>query len=78
MDACEFVCDSGFEWKNGKCEKPSSGGGSSGGSSSSGGGSSGGGGSIIKDNCPNGDFSPSYYDGTCGLTPDTQEEVVLS
>ncbi len=23
VDACEFVCDTGFEWKNGKCEKPS-------------------------------------------------------
>jgi hypothetical protein len=32
----------------------------------------GGGSSASKDNCPNGDFSASYYDGTCG-TPDEQE-----
>jgi len=24
---------------------------------------------IIKDNCPDGDFSPSYYDGSCGTAP---------
>lgn len=40
-------------------------------SSSSGGGSYGGGGgsSLRRDNCPNGDHSPSYYDGSCGDAP---------
>jgi len=34
------------------------------------GGSSNGGGSLKKDDCPDGDFSPSYYDGTCGISPE--------
>ncbi|GHV20927.1 hypothetical protein FACS189428_0610 [Clostridia bacterium] len=32
-------------------------------------GDGGGGGSASKDNCPNGDFSASYYDGECGTNP---------
>jgi hypothetical protein len=28
---------------------------------------------MIKDYCPNGDFSPSYYDGTCGDVPSDVE-----
>jgi hypothetical protein len=32
------------------------------------GGNGGGGGSLSKDKCPNGDNSPSYYDGTCDST----------
>lgn len=72
VNACHFKCERDFTRKNGKCEKVSNGGGSF-----SGGGSSGGGGTLTKDNCPNGDFSPSYYDGQCG-TPGDQEEVVLS
>ncbi|MDD3302292.1 MAG: S-layer homology domain-containing protein [Candidatus Gracilibacteria bacterium] len=35
-------------------------------SAPSSGGGGGGGSSIIKDSCPNGDFSSSYYDGICG------------
>jgi hypothetical protein len=26
---------------------------------------------VVKDVCPNGDFSSSYYDGVCGETPTT-------
>ncbi len=43
---------------------------------SSGGGSSGGGwgwGGSVRDDCPNGDFSNSYYDGICGTNPNTPE-----
>jgi hypothetical protein len=29
---------------------------------------------LKKDDCPNDDFSPSYYDGTCGDTP-TNDDV---
>jgi hypothetical protein len=29
------------------------------------------GGSLSRDHCPNGDFSPSYYDGSCGDTSET-------
>lgn len=28
-----------------------------------------GGGPLLKDNCPNGDYSPTYYDETCGRKP---------
>jgi hypothetical protein len=31
--------------------------------------------SPIKDYCPNGDFSDSFYDGTCGTPPTDDEEV---
>jgi hypothetical protein len=31
--------------------------------------------SISKDNCPNGDYSDSYYDGTCGAKPQNDKEV---
>lgn len=34
-------------------------------------GGGGGGGSVSKDNCPYGDYSPSYYDGTCGNNTST-------
>ena len=34
-----------------------------------------GGSTISKDNCPNGDFSDSYYDGTCGTRPQNDKEV---
>ena len=47
------------------------GGGSRGGSSSS---------SLVKDNCPDGDTSWSYYDGTCGdgeeMMEETEEEMM--
>ncbi len=34
---------------------------------------------LIKDNCPNGDFSPSYYDYTCGhWAPSSPEDEVTS
>lgn len=33
------------------------------------GGGGGGGGSLAKDNCPDGDYSSSYYDGICGVKP---------
>jgi hypothetical protein len=33
-----------------------------------------GGGSLSKDRCPSGDFSPSYYDGSCGVPPSSGEE----
>lgn len=49
-----------------------SGGGSSGGSSggfSGGGGGGGGRGGSMVDVCPSGDYSSSYYDGTCGTKP---------
>lgn len=37
------------------------------------GGYSGGGGSYLtKDHCPNGDFSPSYYDKTCGVAQEAE------
>ena len=29
------------------------------------------GGSVVVDNCPNGDYSPSYYDSLCGTAPTT-------
>jgi hypothetical protein len=40
-------------------------------------GSSGGGG-LSKDNCPKGDNSPSYYDGTCGNSKDTTSQEPAS
>ena len=39
------------------------------------GGSSWGGGWMKKDNCPDGDFSPSYYDGECGEKPHGSAET---
>ena len=39
---------------------------------------SGGGGSTLKDNCPTGDYSPSYYDGVCGIKPATTPEAVVT
>jgi hypothetical protein len=45
------------------------GGGSTGGGGGGGGGGSGGFGSTLSDSCPNGDYSASYYDGTCGTKP---------
>ena len=50
------------------------GGGSNTNGSSYRGGGGGGGLTLPHDNCPNGDFSPSYYDGTCGSTPITLSE----
>jgi hypothetical protein len=35
-------------------------------------GGGGGGSSVSKDNCPNGDYSASYYDGTCGTATNEQ------
>ncbi len=35
------------------------------------GGGGGGGGWVNKDNCPSGDYSPSYYDGMCGIKSGT-------
>jgi len=32
----------------------------------------GGGMALPRDHCPNGDFSPSYYDRTCGVRPGTE------
>jgi uncharacterized repeat protein (TIGR02543 family) len=32
---------------------------------------------FAKDNCPNGDYSVSYYDSQCGTTPTTWEENIL-
>jgi hypothetical protein len=29
---------------------------------------------LKKDNCPNGDYSDSYYDGTCGQKPTQKDE----
>ena len=34
-----------------------------------------GGSTITKDYCPDGDFSDSYYDGTCGTKPQNDQEV---
>lgn len=36
-------------------------------------GGGGGGGSLARDNCPSGDYSYSYYDGTCGVKPATTQ-----
>lgn len=60
----------------------SSGGGSSGGSSSgnsstfSGGGGGGGSSAQLRDSCPAGDYSQSYYDGSCGTAPKTSTGTV--
>lgn len=46
----------------------------------SGGGSGGGGGGsiLLKDNCPSGDYSPSYYDRICGTKPATASGTTSS
>ncbi|HRI36772.1 MAG TPA: S-layer homology domain-containing protein, partial [bacterium] len=46
-------------------------------SSGGGGGGSGGSSSTKKDSCPNGDYSPSYYDSKCGTAP-TEEQIADS
>ena len=38
----------------------------------------GGGSSLRKDDCPNGDFSPSYYDWTCGKKEISEDEQNIS
>jgi hypothetical protein len=30
---------------------------------------------LTKDNCPNGDFSDSYYDRKCGTPPEDDEKT---
>ncbi|HMT00962.1 MAG TPA: S-layer homology domain-containing protein, partial [Candidatus Absconditabacterales bacterium] len=40
-----------------------------------GGGGGGGGGGITPDVCPGGDFSPSYYDRTCGTNPNNNNPI---
>jgi len=54
-DGC--VCNGAELAKGGMCRIVSSGGGGGGGFSQN------------RDNCPNGDYSSSYYDGVCGATP---------
>lgn len=47
-------------------------------SSSSGGGWGGWGVTLVRDNCPSWDFSPSYYDKTCGNIPTVLNDAKLS
>lgn len=59
----------------------SSSGGSSGGNSSgtfSGGGGGGGSSAQLRDSCPLGDYSQSYYDGSCGTAPKTSTGTTSS
>ncbi len=59
----------------------SSSGGSSGGNSSgtfSGGGGGGGSSAQLRDSCPSGDYSSSYYDGSCGTAPKTSTGTTSS
>ena len=38
----------------------------------------GGWGSLIKDNCPDGDYTSSYYDGSCGTKPITKTGTIIT
>ena len=65
---CGFECDTNYYWNGEACVPESSGGG---------GWWWGWGGRTAKDNCPDWDYSPSYYDGICGTPPEDIEEVEL-
>jgi hypothetical protein len=33
---------------------------------------------LTKDNCPNGDYSSSYYDGVCGTAPVATTPTIIN